>query len=139
MSGPETPTRPAPSAGHGSGKGYILVGVLLAIVTVVGAIYGPSQYAIFMVKREVRSMLTDPESAQFRNVEFRKGTVCGEVNARNRFGGYVGFTPFYGFLSSGVTGALVRPAKQQPDDESGLRRMAFDNDWRERCGFALPE
>lgn len=41
--------------------------------------------------------LNDPASAQFRKLNFNPagGTVCGEVNAKNRMGGYVGFTPFY--------------------------------------------
>lgn len=48
---------------------------------------------------EIASQLKDPSSAQFRNVKAGKtdkgfDIVCGEVNARNGFGGYVGFTPF---------------------------------------------
>jgi hypothetical protein len=47
---------------------------------------------------QVRNTLKDPDSAQFRNVrllDFNPGRlVCGEVNAKNGFGAYVGFTPF---------------------------------------------
>jgi hypothetical protein len=48
---------------------------------------------------EVRSRLKDPDSAMFRDVRaVRKGDsparVCGYVNSRNAFGGYVGFVPF---------------------------------------------
>lgn len=39
----------------------------------------------------VKSTLKDPESAEFRNV---KG-YCGEVNAKNSYGGYTGFDKFY--------------------------------------------
>lgn len=42
----------------------------------------------------VRRMMKDPESAQFRNLEVKRGGLCGEVNARNGFGGYVGFREF---------------------------------------------
>jgi len=46
-------------------------------------------------KNLVKADLNDPESAQFRNVRIHEfGSVCGEVNARNRFGGYVGFRYF---------------------------------------------
>lgn len=42
--------------------------------------------------------LTDPASAMFRNVTYSElsiwGKWCGEINAKNRFGGYVGWTPF---------------------------------------------
>jgi hypothetical protein len=41
------------------------------------------------------SQFRDPEAAQFRNLKITKaGTICGEVNARNGFGGYNGFVPF---------------------------------------------
>lgn len=57
------------------------------------------QYA---AEQSVRAQLRDPESAQFRNVRvIRKPgstAVCGEVNARNGFGGYTGYQHF---MSSG--------------------------------------
>jgi hypothetical protein len=37
----------------------------------------------------------DPSSAQFRNVREKGGEVCGEVNAKNAMGGYVGFQRFW--------------------------------------------
>lgn len=39
------------------------------------------------INRIVRSKLVDPDSAQFRN----QSGKCGEVNAKNRMGGYTGF------------------------------------------------
>lgn len=47
-------------------------------------------------REAVKAELTDPDSAQFRNEEeSAKGSVtCGEVNSRNRMGGYVGFTRY---------------------------------------------
>jgi hypothetical protein len=46
----------------------------------------------------LKNKLKDPESATFRNVEFYSGgsvpVTCGEVNARNSFGGYSGFERF---------------------------------------------
>jgi hypothetical protein len=44
----------------------------------------------------VKGRLKDPESADFRNVSVAQDglTVCGEVNAKNSFGGYVGYRPF---------------------------------------------
>lgn len=42
--------------------------------------------------------LKDADSAKFRNVQFYSGSgspiVCGEVNARNGFGGFSGFERF---------------------------------------------
>ena len=49
-------------------------------------------------KQQLLRVLKDPESAQFRNLRLSSGeggeALCGEVNAKNAFGGYVGFTPF---------------------------------------------
>lgn len=51
-----------------------------------------------MIDVLVTGKLRDPRSAQFRNVRMivNGGTsvVCGEVNARNGYGGYNGFEPF---------------------------------------------
>ena len=54
-------------------------------------------------KSAVRALLKDPGSAQFRNIYSRGmggkpipgAAVCGEVNAKNSYGGYIGFTRFY--------------------------------------------
>lgn len=47
----------------------------------------------------VRSRLRDPDSAQFRKLHATRQAetvyVCGEVNAKNGYGGYDGFEPFY--------------------------------------------
>lgn len=51
-------------------------------------------------KTAIQGLLTDPNSAQFRAVEMHTSkaepvSVCGEVNAKNRMGGYNGFQKFY--------------------------------------------
>lgn len=48
-------------------------------------------------KRALKAAAKDPDSVQFRNVKIVPGTqeVCGEYNARNGFGGYNGFKPFW--------------------------------------------
>lgn len=62
---------------------------------------------IFELAREgVRGKLKDPDSANFRNLIIHKGEspkdgrfyVCGEVNSKNSYGGYVGFTPFFSMI-----------------------------------------
>lgn len=42
----------------------------------------------------VKRRLFDPNSANFRNVTHAHAIVCGEVNAKNKMGGYVGFKAF---------------------------------------------
>jgi hypothetical protein len=49
----------------------------------------------------VRAQLKDPASAQFSNVRAVGGVLCGNVNARNSFGGYTGARAFI------VSGASV--------------------------------
>jgi hypothetical protein len=56
----------------------------------------------------VAAQLKDPASAQFRGVELNSaGTAaCGQVNAKNSFGGYVGFQEFV----SSAEAVLIAPA-----------------------------
>lgn len=46
----------------------------------------------------IKGRLKDPGSAEFRNVHFYSGgktvVACGEVNAKNSFGGYSGYERF---------------------------------------------
>jgi len=50
----------------------------------------------------IEAQLKDPLSAQYRNVRavpdkngYPREVICGEVNAKNSLGGYVGFRRFY--------------------------------------------
>lgn len=45
-------------------------------------------------KAAVAKELLDPMSAQFRNIALRNDHVCGEVNAKNSMGAYVGYRRF---------------------------------------------
>lgn len=49
-------------------------------------------------KDQLLSSLRDPSSAQLRNLRIERGeggeALCGEINAKNAYGGYVGFQPF---------------------------------------------
>lgn len=50
-------------------------------------------------EQAVRALLRDPSSAQFKRLSILKGKdgksyVCGQVNAKNAFGGYTGFSAF---------------------------------------------
>ena len=52
-----------------------------------------------LVREDIKEELKDPDSANFRNEKIiRKENrlyVCGEVNAKNSYGGYVGFMPYF--------------------------------------------
>ena len=73
--------------------------------TVIKKSYSPaSQELMQAAKLLVKERLKDPESARFGKIwiytkEMSDGTIehrlCGEVNAKNGFGGYTGFEVFY--------------------------------------------
>jgi len=47
------------------------------------------------VKSEVKAFLMDLSSAEFKSITaFKNGNYCGEVNSKNRMGGYVGYKAF---------------------------------------------
>lgn len=55
------------------------------------------------VEAKMKRMLRDPSSAQFEDVgamiDGDTLFVCGRLNAKNLYGGYVGFQPFYGRMA----------------------------------------
>lgn len=69
-----------------------------------------SRAQISQVEAAVKYSLIDPDSASFRNIRasdlsLADGTsyrrVCGEVNSKNRMGGYAGFSTFKGNMQGG--------------------------------------
>lgn len=74
------------------------IGLVLLVLAAGAYLY--SSYVIHQHRKLVLAKLNDPDSAQFRN-EKLKGSwtvggsiLCGEINAKNAMGGYVGFVPF---------------------------------------------
>ena len=68
---------------------------ILAVTVVVSFITGCDSVNS-AAENAVSRQLIDPDSAQFRDlVKVDDGAyVCGEVNSKNRMGGYTGFTEF---------------------------------------------
>ena len=54
------------------------------------------QDAMSDLQSRASAALKDPSSAQFQGLELKAGgkVLCGEINAKNSYGGYVGFRPF---------------------------------------------
>lgn len=71
---------------------------IIAISLFGAALIGCTDADIGNARDAVRRKLYDAESAQFRNERVYRvdgrTTVCGEVNAKNRMGGFAGFQPF---------------------------------------------
>lgn len=87
-------------------KKIMLAAICVAVLAAVGggAWWWLVKRPVDMVKQRVAEALNDPDSAKFRFVEAnpKTGGGCGEVNARNRMGGYVGFTAFILFADGEV-------------------------------------
>lgn len=112
----------------------IFVAVMASVILLTGC-KPDADKAIALGKQEISYTMHDPESAQFRELKFRdikekegavSGIVCGEVNAKNLMGAYVGYKHFFvvlemtpkGMFSSGVTYKVI------------TQKIA-DTDWRE--------
>lgn len=77
----------------------ITAAVVFLAVSILGC--GPSEKElknakIEMLQSKVRDTFSDPTSTQFRNTKLLSGekVLCGEVNSKNAYGGYVGFQGF---------------------------------------------
>lgn len=73
---------------------------LAAVGILVAAVFAYRAYLINQLQDLVAAELSDPASAQFRNIRLFSdwtpsgSAMCGEVNAKNQMGGYVGFRNF---------------------------------------------
>ena len=75
--------------------------VLLGLAFIAVAAFGYRAYLISELRKPMLSELNDPGSAEFRSEVLLSpwavsgSILCGEVNAKNRMGGYAGFSEFY--------------------------------------------
>lgn len=65
------------------------------------------------LREAMDDVLKDSESARFRRLEIFKDkdadtlyVICGEVNAKNSYGAYSGYTPFMGFRATQTNGKV---------------------------------
>ena len=95
------------------------------------------------------SDLVDPGSSMFRNITHKSSpldTWCGEVNAKNRMGGYVGWAPFdMTILSNDVVNITIyqshesSPSANGPQQEAITRlRQAISNSHKLQCEGTKP-
>lgn len=136
-----------------------LIGAGLALLAIGGAVaaFGWDKWVEIPRQRAgVLGALKDPSSANFRNERLRAGFVCGEVNARNSQGGYVGFKRYLstatryaleehgskGWLAQGDEGEIVRRIERTTKflREQGRNPTAeennqaeFDHLWANYC------
>lgn len=103
---------------------------VVLVVAACLALAGCKDKLVETVKEQAASQLRDPSSAQFRNVRRNQVFVCGEINGKNGFGAYSGFTRFYG-TDGTVT---IDPGEGGPTFEGKpfLKEM-FDKSWSSYC------
>ena len=65
------------------------------LLIIVILISGWGNKNIETAKKSIEEHLLDPSSVQYRNVKtYSDNVVCGEMNGKNKMGGYVGYKPF---------------------------------------------
>lgn len=117
---------------HAASKaGALALALLLVLVllTVAGCGETPAQKKhkeasalIAMGEKYVKEKIREPASAQFRNQFIGKGGApCGEVNAKDAFGAYMGYQRYIS-----VARELTMLAQDLSPDE-------FEESWREMC------
>ncbi|KWZ43433.1 MULTISPECIES: hypothetical protein [pseudomallei group] len=85
---------------------------------------------------KIKSVAKDPDSVRVRNVVAHQGDnglfrFCGELNAKNSYGGYTGFQPFSAFAAK--NGARVAYVGVVGIDNPELAAAACERD-----GLTLP-
>ena len=102
--------------------GFLLAG--LAILSSAALAQTAPELDEKLLQAAFQSELKDADSAKFRALRYKMDTpegwtMCGEVNAKNSYGGYVGFQPFY---------ALVLKIDPEPVEYSvvGMGKAAGD-------------
>lgn len=95
-----------------------------------------SKAELTAITTKIKSVAKDPDSVRVRNVVARRdddGLVkfCGELNAKNSYGGYTGFRPFSAFAAK--NGARVTYVDVFGIDDPELAATACERD-----GLTLP-
>ena len=128
------PTRPSKSTNKKMSPG---LKILLAVLGIVLAVWiarggtasqpeGINEGAyIHAMQDSIQYRMTDPASTVFRDVHLHRGTegvpaVCGQVNSKNRLGGFAGYERF---IAAGSVHVL----------ESDMQPGAMDVSWARFC------
>lgn len=107
-------------------KKFLAFIVLVAVVA--AGLFAYRSYLISELRKPLLAQLSDPDSATFRNEKvvgpwrLENSIYCGEVNAKNRMGGYVGYRWFDGSAESSMI-------------EDDAMKTTFDGAKLERCQY----
>lgn len=99
--------------------------LMLLSLTILSACGDNSKEMVSLGEGVARDSLKDPNSAQFKSIYVSStddsGFVCGKINAKNGYGGYVGFKNYYVYISESDGKVKEHgPVKIiEPDDDKG--------------------
>ena len=78
---------------------FLVLGLTIFVFSVLKREDGPESITAADSEDRMKAAVVrdfyDPGSAEFRSIEKSTIGYCGEVNAKNRIGGYVGFEKFH--------------------------------------------
>jgi hypothetical protein len=89
-----------------------------------------------LLQAQVQDELKDPGSAEFADMQmYRQGqtlfTLCGSVNAKNGFGGYVGYTRFVAWRMFDPTDRKMISSVRL--DGEGFRHDIYEREYSLNC------
>jgi hypothetical protein len=106
--------------------------ILVASTMLLSCSPDPKEQVVSQAEMKVKAMLKDPDSAEFSDMHLwgdeKIGIVCGRVNAKNSFGGYIGYQRFYWHVGH-EKGVFL-------ESEGDPTKDGFDIFWN---GFCLPK
>ena len=91
---------------------YLVAGSIAIVFSQLAAAQSAPNLNEKLLREAMANHLKDAESARFKSIVYKPTDaagmweMCGEVNAKNAFGGYVGFNKFIG--------AVVKHGGKQP-------------------------
>lgn len=110
-----------------------VVGV--AIISILSIYWVLFVVPVSEAKSKIGKVLFDPTSAQYEYIYAvglleKQYAVCGALNAKNRFGGYIGVKRFF-LLENGEDPLFEDQESSKTDDLAG--RVAFEVIWKVFC------
>lgn len=82
------------------GKWLLIFSILFTSVCFAAEQRQATKAELKVITASIANRLKDPDSIKISDIRVKDDYVCGMVNAKNSYGGYVGKKPFIGVLIS---------------------------------------
>lgn len=110
----------------------VLIGFVVVALAAFAAAYGWRWQLISELRKPILAELNDPDSAVFRSESVVGPWVpseviyCGEINARNRMGGYVGYVRFFSWPARDGVKEAVHEIESDKHSAEWIRKICDD-------------